>query len=189
MIVLGGCVLSMLAFFVLTNRRARRLSEGAEDLHGSARWASSDDIERTDLLQTDRGVYVGGWFDEGRRRLQFLRHNGPEHVLASRCRPGLLDNSTSRYSNQRRSFAHMFSVYVTACPVALSVAPSVAATGTPGESLPSTTKRVRPTPHMHELRPVHSFVGHIAVRLQNPLPVASRLFFNSSSTSLLVRPM
>lgn len=82
MIVLGGCVLSMVAFFVLTNRRAQRLSENAEDLHGSARWASCDDIEQTGLLQTDRGVYVGGWFDEGRRRLHYLRHNGPEHVLA-----------------------------------------------------------------------------------------------------------
>lgn len=82
MIVLGGCVLSMVAFFVLTNRRARRLSENAEDLHGSARWASREDILRTGLLQTDRGVYVGGWFDEGRRRLHYLRHNGPEHVLA-----------------------------------------------------------------------------------------------------------
>src|SRR4051794_39694740 len=82
MIILGGCVLSMVAFFVLTNRRAQRLSENAEDLHGSARWASRDDIEVTGLLQTDRGVYVGGWFDQGRRRLHYLRHNGPEHVLA-----------------------------------------------------------------------------------------------------------
>ena len=28
------------------------------------------------------GVYVGGWYNDSTRRLQYLRHNGPEHVLA-----------------------------------------------------------------------------------------------------------
>ena len=82
MIVLCECVLSMVAFFVLTNRQAQRLSENAEDLHGSARWAREADIESTGLTQTSRGVYVGGWFNPGHRRLYYLRHNGPEHVLA-----------------------------------------------------------------------------------------------------------
>jgi type IV secretion system protein VirD4 len=82
MIVLGGSVLSVIAFFVLTNRRAQKLSENADDLHGSARWASRGDIERTGLIQADRGVYVGGWFDDREHRLRYLRHNGPEHVLA-----------------------------------------------------------------------------------------------------------
>ncbi len=82
MIVLGGCAVSMIAFFVLTNRRAHRLSENAEDLHGSARWAVRDDIEKTGLNQANGGVYVGGWFDNDRHRLHYLRHNGPEHILA-----------------------------------------------------------------------------------------------------------
>jgi type IV secretion system protein VirD4 len=29
-----------------------------------------------------RGVYVGGWCREGSNRLHYLRHNGPEHILA-----------------------------------------------------------------------------------------------------------
>lgn len=82
MIVLGGCIVSMVAFFMAANRRARRLSENAEDLHGSARWASRDDIEATGLIQNNGGVYVGGWYDPSTRRLRYLRHNGPEHVLA-----------------------------------------------------------------------------------------------------------
>jgi type IV secretion system protein VirD4 len=82
MIVLGGCIVSMVAFFMAANRRARRLSENAEDLHGSARWATRDDIEATGLIQNQGGVYVGGWYDPSARRLRYLRHNGPEHVLA-----------------------------------------------------------------------------------------------------------
>ena len=82
MIVLGGCILSMLAFFVAANRRAQRLSENAEDLHGSARLAGPEDIEATGIMRSQGGVYVGGWYNDSTRRLQYLRHNGPEHVLA-----------------------------------------------------------------------------------------------------------
>jgi len=82
MIVLGGCILSMLAFFIAANRRAQRLSENAEDLHGSARLASPEDIEETGIMRSRGGVYVGGWYNDSTRRLQYLRHNGPEHVLA-----------------------------------------------------------------------------------------------------------
>jgi type IV secretion system protein VirD4 len=82
MIVLGGCVLSMLAFFAQANRRARKLSENAEDLHGSARWATAQDVEATGLTRAEGGVYVGGWYSDSARRLVYLRHNGPEHVLA-----------------------------------------------------------------------------------------------------------
>src|SRR5580692_6639128 len=82
MIVLGGCVLSMVAFFVAANRRARRLSENAEDLHGSARLATQADIEDMGLIRAKGGVYVGGWYDQSARRLRYLRHNGPEHILA-----------------------------------------------------------------------------------------------------------
>lgn len=82
MIVLGGCILSMLAFFVAANRRAQRLSENAEDLHGSARLAGPEDIKATGIMRSQGGVYVGGWYNDSTRRLQYLRHNGPEHVLA-----------------------------------------------------------------------------------------------------------
>src|SRR5580704_2332925 len=82
MIVLGGCILSMLAFFIAANRRAQRLSENAEDLHGSARLAGPEDIEATGIMRSQGGVYVGGWYNDATRRLQYLRHNGPEHVLA-----------------------------------------------------------------------------------------------------------
>jgi len=82
MIVFAGSLLCVGLFFVLASRRARRLTENAEDLHGSARWANDDDLRDTGLVTAKRGVYVGGWCPKGRRRLNYLRHNGPEHVLA-----------------------------------------------------------------------------------------------------------
>src|SRR5450631_1722322 len=82
MIVFAGSFLCIGIFFVLANRRTRKLTENAEDLHGSARWADEDDVRDTGLLTTKHGVYVGGWCHEGGHRLNYLRHNGPEHVLA-----------------------------------------------------------------------------------------------------------
>jgi type IV secretion system protein VirD4 len=81
LILVAGSFLSVGVFFALTNRRARRLSRNAEHLHGSACWAEESDILASGLLTADDGVYVGGWSDDG-KRLHYLRHNGPEHILA-----------------------------------------------------------------------------------------------------------
>src|SRR5579862_9213064 len=82
MIVFAGSFLCVGIFFVLAGRRARKLTENAEDLHGSAQWADEEDVRNTGLLATKHGVYVGGWCREGGYRLSYLRHNGPEHVIA-----------------------------------------------------------------------------------------------------------
>lgn len=82
MIVFTGSFLCVGVFFVLAGRRTRKLTENAEDLHGSARWANNDDVRDTGLLATRNGVYVGGWRAERGHRLNYLRHDGPEHVLA-----------------------------------------------------------------------------------------------------------
>jgi type IV secretion system protein VirD4 len=71
-----------------------RLSDGRDDLHGSARWAEEADIRAMGLLG-GQGVYVGGWIKTFRglpalgRSLggkpasvqRYLRHSGPEHIL------------------------------------------------------------------------------------------------------------
>jgi len=43
--------------------------------YGSARWADRRDIEKAGLLK-DAGVFLGRW------KGHYLRHNGPEHVMA-----------------------------------------------------------------------------------------------------------
>ena len=81
LVLLAGSFLSVAVFFAMTNHRARRLSMNADHLHGSARWAEADDIRATGLLASSDGVFVGGWSPDG-KHLHYLRHNGPEHILA-----------------------------------------------------------------------------------------------------------
>jgi len=67
----------MVVFAVLL--QFMRKPEGRADLHGSAKWATKEEIEAAGLLNR-AGVYVGGWMDKARQL--YLRHNGPEHILA-----------------------------------------------------------------------------------------------------------
>lgn len=50
-----------------------------EFLHGSAEWATQEDIKQAGLLEGE-GVYIGGWVDS-KGQFHYLRHNGPEHIL------------------------------------------------------------------------------------------------------------
>ncbi len=59
---------------------ALRRPKGNRNLHGSARWAREEEIERMGYFG-GKGVYTGGWFDEKKGVLRYLRHNGPEHIL------------------------------------------------------------------------------------------------------------
>jgi len=81
-IVVAGAFASGAVFFLLNLARTKALSKNTEDLHGSARWATKTDIAETNLMQTTQGVYVGGWHEQSTERLHYLRHNGPEHILA-----------------------------------------------------------------------------------------------------------
>ena len=82
LIVVAGAAIAVILVYGMNLRRAKRLSANTEDLHGSARWATQTDIEATGLLDAQQGVYVGGWCTGRSNRLHYLRHNGPEHVLA-----------------------------------------------------------------------------------------------------------
>ena len=83
-VALAGSLLALFAFaggLLLKSRRGTGLS----GLHGTAHWATPREIARTGLLPDSDGagdgVYVGGWADPG-GKLHYLRHRGPEHVLA-----------------------------------------------------------------------------------------------------------
>ena len=82
MIVFAGSFVCVGLFFAAASRRSQKLMKNADDLHGSARWAAESDIRDTGLVDAKQGVYVGGWCAGNSNRLQYLRHNGPEHVLA-----------------------------------------------------------------------------------------------------------
>lgn len=61
-----------MAAVALSIRRAREVRRAAT--YGSARWASREELQQSGLLDPD-GVILGQY---GR---DYLRHNGPEHVL------------------------------------------------------------------------------------------------------------
>ena len=75
----GGGLLSLLMPVALAFRRTRKAAGEKNDLHGSAHWAEPDEVEATGLLPNEKnagGVFFGN-YDE-----QYLRHAGPEHILA-----------------------------------------------------------------------------------------------------------
>ncbi len=61
--------------------RAMKRTKRHSDLHGSAHWAAEDEIKTTGLLGSGKGVYVGAYRDKA-GRTKYLRHDGPEHILA-----------------------------------------------------------------------------------------------------------
>jgi type IV secretion system protein VirD4 len=83
-IVVVGTAFTIGVIYAINTRRLRKLTEGTQDLHGSARWANDEDIAASGLAARSSGVYVGAIYRGHRHNqsLQYLRHDGPEHVLA-----------------------------------------------------------------------------------------------------------
>ena len=77
-----GFAASLFIVAVLNIHRNKRLTEDTEDLHGSARWANEKEIRNSGLVDQKHGVYIGAWHDEKTDSLEYLRHAGPEHILA-----------------------------------------------------------------------------------------------------------
>lgn len=72
-VVIGGAGLGIVAAIIgsiLRSRHARNVTT-----YGSARWASCSDVRRGGLFARS-GVFLGRW------KGQYLRHDGPEHVMA-----------------------------------------------------------------------------------------------------------
>ena len=61
---------------VWRSRMARRVTT-----YGSARWAEPEEIEKAGLTG-DAGVFLGRLNRKARRMPNYLRHEGPEHVMA-----------------------------------------------------------------------------------------------------------
>jgi type IV secretory pathway TraG/TraD family ATPase VirD4 len=72
------------------------------DIHGSAHFATDAEVEATGLIGKGHGVYIGAYTDTKTGKTKYLRHDGPEHILAfapTRCLDGdtrviLIDGST-----------------------------------------------------------------------------------------------
>lgn len=73
LIAVSGSALGFVAAIIGSVLRSRH--KGHVTTYGSARWASGSDLKRAGLFADD-GVFLGRWQD------RYLRHNGPEHVMA-----------------------------------------------------------------------------------------------------------
>lgn len=80
-VVACGSFLSVAMTALIAWRRSRRL-ESRFDLHGSAHWATPQEVRQTGLLDGKAGVYVGAWRHPTSGHVHYLRHDGPEHILA-----------------------------------------------------------------------------------------------------------
>ena len=56
--------------------------KSGEHLHGSAHWATRKEVEGTGMMGSGAGVYVGAWKDPESGKTNYLRHDGPEHIMA-----------------------------------------------------------------------------------------------------------
>lgn len=79
-IVMGTMVASVFSVMYLRYRRSLK-KEVVEDLHGSAKFATKEDVERMGLVKKNpKGVYLGGFDFDG--ILKFLRYDLAAHILA-----------------------------------------------------------------------------------------------------------
>lgn len=76
----GGVVIAVIVFRVIAHGR-EQIARASENLHGSAHWASAVEVRQTGLLG-DGGVYVGAWKHPRTGTIHYLRHDGPEHIMA-----------------------------------------------------------------------------------------------------------
>ena len=93
-IAASGSALSVLAGALMMFLSTRRSQNDGVHLHGSAHWARRVDIEAMGLIakrpvwwkRTEvapaAGVYVGAWQEKQTAPILYLRHNGPENILA-----------------------------------------------------------------------------------------------------------
>ena len=80
----AGVALGLLVLLGASSYGVRR-AKRHEGVHGTADWATKDEIASTGLLspwERGQGVYVGAWRDSAGECLHYLRHDSPEHVLA-----------------------------------------------------------------------------------------------------------
>jgi type IV secretion system protein VirD4 len=77
-----GACLAIVVPIGIAWRRTRKIDSERNDLHGSAHWASQEEIAAAGVFPTVMnrgGLLFGAWTHRG--VAQYLRHKGPEHVM------------------------------------------------------------------------------------------------------------
>lgn len=74
-------VVIAVGWFIVSVIAHQKRVNAAQGLHGSASFASHDDVLRSGLVNSSGGVYVGAWKPPGTDGYLYLRDDGPAHVL------------------------------------------------------------------------------------------------------------
>lgn len=80
-IVVIGSLLAFFAAGYIAYRRTSNLHGETEHIHGSAHWATLEEVKETGLFENDKGVYIGGYKHPKTGTIHYLRHDGPEHIM------------------------------------------------------------------------------------------------------------
>jgi len=77
-----GFALGVIVAAIYRHFLTRDLQVENPDLHGSAHFMSADQVKASGLYRSGSGVYIGGWTDPKTKSVEYLRHDGPEHIIA-----------------------------------------------------------------------------------------------------------
>jgi type IV secretion system protein VirD4 len=80
-ILLGGSLITIAVSLFFYYRQGFIAVNSHQYIHGSAHFAEHDEVTVTGLLD-GKGVYVGAWQHPRTHRFHYLRHDGPEHIMA-----------------------------------------------------------------------------------------------------------
>lgn len=75
----GAGLVVAFSIFIAIKLYYLRQNNAIKDLHGSAHWATLDEIKNMGILGSDKGVYIGGY--KTKNNVEYLRHNGAEHAI------------------------------------------------------------------------------------------------------------
>lgn len=78
-IFLGGFFISLFVYKAIVGI-VTRSSRKHPDTHGTAHFATLDEVKNSGLMDQKQGVYCGGYDHPKTGRTHYLRHNGPEHI-------------------------------------------------------------------------------------------------------------
>jgi type IV secretion system protein VirD4 len=79
LIFLGGVFISLFVYKAIIGF-VTRSSRKHPDTHGTAHFATLDEVKASGLMNQKEGVYVSGYVNPKTGRTHYLRHNGPEHI-------------------------------------------------------------------------------------------------------------
>lgn len=78
-------LIGLISFVLITGFKSRS-SRKHEDVHGSAHFATYEEVQETGLLPQEgekgQGVYCGAFDNPNTDSIHYLRHDGPEHICA-----------------------------------------------------------------------------------------------------------